>query len=582
MFKQRSLILLVLLAAMVLFACTSENPGFGDTRPHVLDGAAADQKAKLDTGKPKLDKPQPPKDIGIPKDKPKPPKDKPKLDKPKPPDMGPDRSLDYGTDTAPDVLWPTDSKICPPPTACTYYLWAGGKCTPVHKPNGTTCNDANPCTVNDKCDGKGKCAGTTTGCKPSTYQSQTCGNCGTQKRQCSSSCTWGAWSLCAGQGVCKNKSQQAQVCGSCGSQTRTCDSTCKWGSWSACSNKGICKPSQIGSQTCGKCGSQSRTCSSKCTWSAWTPCTGEGTCLPKQGQSQVCGNCGIKTRTCGSTCSWGGWGSCIGQGACKPSTKQSQACGTCGTRSRTCDTSCAWGAWSSCASQTGTCTPGTTTPCTGTNACGASASGSKTCSTGCAWGSCVIPKPSKCTLTLYGTIDAYIYKYRPNNNYGMTYYLLSYPHTSREARVYAKFTAPPAGLKGKTILKAQALFRSYNNFGLSVCANAALTTTGSLPKAAWSETTLTWNNRPADGTCSGSSTALSLQKGASWNAGSGARWCVFNIADRLQCWLNGTANHGLVVGSHTLTSGYSTPEAHWYTKGASSSQKPRIYIEYQP
>ena len=439
-----------------------------------------------------------------------------------------------------------------------------------------------PCTAGDKCDGKGTCKGATIGCKPLTAQNQTCGNCGTRTRTCSSTCTWGGWSACTGQGICQTKSQQVKVCASCGSQTRTCDSSCQWGSWSACSSTGICKPSQIGAQTCGKCGVQTRTCSSACTWSAWTPCLGEGTCSPNQGQSQTCGNCGVQNRSCNSSCKWGSWGSCISEGACKLGTKQSQTCGKCGTRSRACDTTCAWGAWTTCSGETGTCTPGTTSSCTGTNACGASGGGTKTCSTGCAWGSCVVPKPAKCALTLYALIDAYIYKHKPYNNYGLTYYLLSYPHSSHETRVYAKFTTPPISLKGKTILKAQAMFRSYNNFGLSVCANAALKATGSLPGAAWGETTLTWNNRPSDGTCTGSTTALTQQKGAVWTQSSSQRWCVFNIADRLQCWLGGTSNHGLVVGNHTLTTGYSTPEAHWYTKGSSSSQKPRIYIEYQP
>lgn len=178
--------------------------------------------------------------------------------------------------------------------------------------------------------------------------------------------------------------------------------------------------------------------------------------------------------------------------------------------------------------------------------------------------------------------DAYIFKYHPTNNYGLTQYLLSYPHTQREARVYAKFQGIPTTLKGKTILKAQVMFRSLPNFGLSTCAYAALTVSGSLPKSSWGETSITWNSRPADGSCTGSTTPLTLQKGVEWVQSSSAKWCVFNIADRVACWLAGTPNHGLVIGNYQLVTGYSTPQAHWYTKGSGNTAKPQIYIEYQP
>ena len=525
-------------AATVFGGCTENNPGFSDIYPWAKDSSPGDQQPVDGT---LADSPkQPPRD-----GPPKPPDKKLPKDKTKPADSGKDiKKAD--TFTPPDLTMdsspPADGKVCPPHTDCTYYAWAGGKCTPVHNPAGNPCDDKNACTIKDTCNGKGTCAGTTFGCKPHSSEKRACGNCGSQTRTCSASCGWSSWTACAGQGTCKPSTKQQKICGSCGTQTSVCSSSCQWGAWGACSSAGICKPGETKTQACGKCGSQSRSCSSKCIWSSWSSCAGEKACTASLNQIVSCGKCGSKTRSCSSSCAWGSWSSCTGEKAC---------------------------------------TAGSKVACTGTNACGVTATGTKTCSSLCAWGSCVIAKPSKCTLTVLGTEDAYIRKDHPTTNYGITNYLLSYPHSSRDTRIYAKFNVPHTMFAKKKILKASLVFRAQLHYSLSICAYAALMPSTSLPGAAWTEPALTWNNRPADGTCTGTSAALSQQKGAVWTISNSDKRCVFDATQRVQCWANGTPVHGLVVGNYQFAS-YNVPQARWYTKGMSSNYRPYLFIEYQP
>ncbi|MDY0002654.1 MAG: hypothetical protein RBU30_15265 [Polyangia bacterium] len=111
-------------------------------------------------------------------------------------------------------------------------------------------------------------------CTPGQTQSQACGNCGSQSRTCLSSCQWGAWSACAGQGVCSPGASQSQTCGNCGTQTRSCSSSCSWGAWSTCAGQGVCSPGAAEERDCCDCGSQRRSCSTSCQWGAWSVCDG--------------------------------------------------------------------------------------------------------------------------------------------------------------------------------------------------------------------------------------------------------------------------------------------------------------------
>ena len=553
---------------VALAGCTVENPLFldaavpPDVRSHKdvkvrQDGQnrdkrpATDRKVVPDRGR---DKAQP-KDHGLPPDLQV--KDQSRPDQQLPPDLVPS----------------PDAKPCPPSTACTSYWMGPNGCKSKHALAGNPCDDKDACTLGDVCDGKGGCKGLPFGCKAGTSHTKACGNCGSQTRTCSSKCIWSTYSACSGQGPCGPNTKQTKVCDSCGVQTRTCSSKCTWGGWGTCTNKGICAPKQVQTQKCGNCGSQTRTCSSTCTWTGWSACTSQGACFPNSKQSLACGTCGTKWRTCQSNCTWGSYGSCSSTGTCTPNTKQSLACGKCGTKWRTCKSNCTWGSYGACGSQ-GICAPFTSASCTGTDACGATANGSTTCSSACKWGSCVVPTPSKCTRTVYATADAYISKHHPNTNYGMTTSLLSNSSASRETRVYAKFSLP-AAISGKTITLAQLGFRWAGDW---VCGRSALLVSGSLVGAAWQETSITWNNRPKDGTCSG--VTLAQQAGNKQMNSYGQWWCTFNATARVKCWAAGTANHGIVVGQYAV-GGYGAPRAQWYTKGTSSS-KPYLYIEYTP
>jgi MYXO-CTERM domain-containing protein len=76
--------------------------------------------------------------------------------------------------------------------------------------------------------------GTACACNPGQTQSEGCGNCGTRQRTCQSSCQWGAWGACTGQGPCVPGTSETRNCCDCGSQSRTCNAQCDWGAYSAC------------------------------------------------------------------------------------------------------------------------------------------------------------------------------------------------------------------------------------------------------------------------------------------------------------------------------------------------------------
>jgi hypothetical protein len=71
-------------------------------------------------------------------------------------------------------------------------------------------------------------------CQPGDVQKDGCGNCGTRTRACESSCKWGSWSSCAGQGPCAAGATESQPCCDCGSEKRSCDGSCQWGDWGLC------------------------------------------------------------------------------------------------------------------------------------------------------------------------------------------------------------------------------------------------------------------------------------------------------------------------------------------------------------
>jgi len=77
---------------------------------------------------------------------------------------GPDLS-DASLSDAPDGN--LDSSVsCPPDTNCIKYKVGDGGCVPIILPKTALCDDSNPCTKDDKCDGKGTCIGSKYSCTP--------------------------------------------------------------------------------------------------------------------------------------------------------------------------------------------------------------------------------------------------------------------------------------------------------------------------------------------------------------------------------------------------------------------------------
>ncbi len=71
-------------------------------------------------------------------------------------------------------------------------------------------------------------------CTPGSDQTDSCGDCGEKKRTCNSSCQWGSWGSCGGQGVCTPGDVQEKACGECGHHSHKCKADCSWGDFDTC------------------------------------------------------------------------------------------------------------------------------------------------------------------------------------------------------------------------------------------------------------------------------------------------------------------------------------------------------------
>lgn len=75
------------------------------------------------------------------------------------------------------------------------------------------------------------------GCVPGATDSVACGNCGTQKKTCTASCTWSTSTCAAPPGACKAGTTEYTIAGCAMASTyraRTCSAACAWSSYSAC------------------------------------------------------------------------------------------------------------------------------------------------------------------------------------------------------------------------------------------------------------------------------------------------------------------------------------------------------------
>jgi len=71
-------------------------------------------------------------------------------------------------------------------------------------------------------------------CDPGETETEACGDCGYRQRTCQTSCEWGAWSGCQGEGPCSPGASESRACNQCGVENRSCNSSCQWGAWGIC------------------------------------------------------------------------------------------------------------------------------------------------------------------------------------------------------------------------------------------------------------------------------------------------------------------------------------------------------------
>ena len=211
----------------------------------------------------------------------------------------------------------------------------------TNKPKGAICNDGNPCTKSDVCDGKGSCAGTIYTCSPGQCESSsTCdgkGGCLATYKVSGTSCNDGnactKSDVCNGKGGCAGTSYTCSP-GQC-EATSTCDgkggclATYK-GSGTSCNDGNACTKSDVCNGK-GGCAGTAYTCSpGQC--EATSTCDGKGGCLATYKvsgtscndgnactKSDVCdgkGSCGGMSYTC-STGQCDASSTCDGKGGCK-------------------------------------------------------------------------------------------------------------------------------------------------------------------------------------------------------------------------------------------------------------------------
>ena len=217
-----------------------------------------------------------------------------------------------------------------------------------------------------------------------------CGNCGIDRRICTSECDWGEWQGCKAEGVCEPETTETEDCGGCGgSKTRSCTQECTWEEWAQCQvpDGAECSPEDEERRDIDNCGEETRTCLESCSWGPWQASTPAGVCEPGDEDARSCGGCRVEVRTCTNDCTWGPYGACLGEGQCEPEDQDESECGNCGTRVRTCGNDCIWGDWGSCSDE-GPCEPGDVEE----EQCGTSDVGecqygarTRTCSNMCEW-----------------------------------------------------------------------------------------------------------------------------------------------------------------------------------------------------
>lgn len=158
--------------------------------------------------------------------------------------------------------------------------------------------------------------------------------------------------------------------------------------------------------------------------------------------------------------------------------------------------------------------------------------------------------------------DAFVSSLNDSTNYGSNNYLRTGWSTNYNVRrSYIKFDIP-------TSVPGYSITSAYMSLKLHDCGNAptvkAYRVTGS-----WSESTITWNNKPGY-TSTNASSAATLQADD---------WYKFNVTDIVKKWCKGdNSNYGFLVKDDTESG--SGNWATFYSSEAESSNQPELSITY--
>jgi hypothetical protein len=196
---------------------------------------------------------------------------------------------------------------CPPPGQCQTGTGtcdpATGHCVYTSKPDGTGCDDGNPCTVDDTCQNGVCTGGTPVVCTPSDDchlagvcdpASGQCSNpakpdgsdCGNSRTCCGGACCPHPGDGCAGGSCCTPQTKVATCAGRCGIFADTCGQSVDCGGCDA----GQCLTCDAATRTCvSTCGAGQNCCGGSCKQATGSTCTTYDDCCFFNCVDGICG-----------------------------------------------------------------------------------------------------------------------------------------------------------------------------------------------------------------------------------------------------------------------------------------------------
>ena len=192
---------------------------------------------------------------------------------------------------------------------------------------------------------------------------------------------------------------------------------------------------------------------------------------------------------------------------------------------------------------------------------------------GAAWAASLAITPQKLTAFRYCIVrasnaDSDVDQGSPTSNFGTSSDLYVRSKASGNRRAFVKFDLSSCGAPTTAVVTAATL---------SVYMTSAPSTSRTYDvrrvSATWTEAGITWNNQPAVGSVTSSTTT-----GTTSNV-----WRTWSVAADAQAWLDGTAtNYGLRISDAT-ESAAASPEAKFAPKEwGTAGQRPQLTIQYYP